>query len=252
MWALSSRNTQLVPAASPGSAEEEQPLDAGGEAGEVQQEAALVLVRADMPEREDLVGPALAELGFPADGRNVLDRGESLRAPFLIRHIVVEERQVELDVQRLLVKLARQVHASLGRVDVPVQADHEIVRYDRVAGREERHQPLDEVPLRGRHALAQVSEIDLEVDLLHGPGVLDGGAVHLVEARIAHRAQRQVEPGIQELSGRSTAGLHLDGGAHWQASQLCGFSSEQATAPASEPLARTVAFAILVAGRERR
>ena len=56
-------------------------------------------------------------------------------------------------MQRLFVELARQVHARLGRVDVPVEVQHQVVRDDRVAGREEGDQPLDQVPLGGRHPL---------------------------------------------------------------------------------------------------
>ncbi len=70
---------------------------------------------------------------------------------------------------------------------MPVQADHQIVGNDGVAGREEGHQALDQMPLRGRHALLQMAQVDLEVDLLDRPGVLDRGPVHFVEAGIAHR-----------------------------------------------------------------
>ena len=131
---------------------------------------------------------------------------------------------------------------------MPVQADHEVVGDDGVAGGEERHQPLDQVPLGRRHALPQVTEVDLEVDLLHRPGVLDRTAIHLVEARIAHRPQGEVEAGIEQ-------DLRCDDCAHWQASQVSGFSSEQTTARvslASGCAACTVVLAICVAGRERR
>src|SRR5580658_6185994 len=127
---------------------------------------------------------------------------------------------------------------------MPVEADHQIVRNDGITGRKEGHQALDEMPLGGCHAGAQVTQVDLEVDLLDAPGVLDGRAIHFVEARITHGAQREIETGIEQTSG----------GAHWQASQLCGFSSEQAMAWTSDTgaLARTVVLAICVAGRERR
>jgi hypothetical protein len=82
--------------------------------------------------------------------------------------------------------------------------------------------------LGGRHALSQVSEIDLEIDFLDRPGVLDGRAIHLVKARVTHGPQREIESGVEQ--------------AHWQASQLSGFSKEQAM----------VVLVIWVAGLERR
>ena len=71
----------------------------------------------------------------------------------LVGDVGVEQRQVELDVQRLFVQLARQEHAGLGRVDVLVEVEHEVVRHDRVAGGEERDEAVDQVPL-GRQQLA--------------------------------------------------------------------------------------------------
>jgi hypothetical protein len=58
--------------------------------------------------------------------------------------------------------------------------------------------PFDEVAFGRGHARAQVAEVDLEIDLLHAPGVPDGTAVHLVEARVAHRPQGEVEARIQQ------------------------------------------------------
>ena len=78
----------------------------------------------------------------------------------------VEQRQVELDVQRLFVELARQVHPRLGRVDVLVEIEDEVVRDDRVAGREEGDEALDEVALGVGHLLLQVADVGGEVDLL--------------------------------------------------------------------------------------
>ncbi len=90
-------------------------------------------------------------------------------------------------MQRFLEQLPGQVHPRFGSVDVPVQADHQVVGNDGITGREEGHQTLDQMPLRRRHALLQMAQVDLEVDLLDGPGVLDGGPVHLVEPGVAHR-----------------------------------------------------------------
>ncbi len=177
--------------------EEEQALDAAREAGEVEQEAALVVVAARAFEREYLVGPALTELGLAADRGNVLDGRKRLCAALGIGHVVVQQREIELDVQRFLEQLSRQVHARFGRIDVPVQTDDEIVRHDRIARGEEGHQPFDQMPVRRRHALAQMAEIDLEIDLFHRPGVLDRRAIHLVEAWIAHGAKGEVEAGVE-------------------------------------------------------
>src|SRR5690606_25730310 len=60
---------------------------------------------------------------------------------------------------------------------------------------------------------------------------LDRGAVHLEERRIRHGAEGQAQPGVEEAGGAGH-------GAHWQASQVSGFSSEHATraAPAISTL----------------
>ena len=146
----------------------------------------------------DRVDPLQAEPGLALDRRDVVDRRERLRPLRRIRHVRVQQRQVELHVQRLLVELPRQVHPRLGRVDVLVEVQHQVVPHDRVARREERHQPVDQVPLRVRHLAAQVHQVRGEVHLLHRPRVLDGVPVHLEEDRIGHRAQREVHPGVQQ------------------------------------------------------
>jgi hypothetical protein len=85
-----------------------------------------------------------------------------------------------------------------------------------------------------------VPEIDLEIDFLHGPGVLDRRPIHLIKARVAHRPQGEIEARIEQRS------------AHWQASHSSGFSSEHTTAAESLTVACTVVLVILVAGRERK
>ncbi len=112
---------------------------------------------------------------------------------------------------------------------------HQIVGDNGVAGRKECDEAFDEVPVRGAHAALQMTQIDLKIDFLDAPGVLDRAAIHLIELRIAHRPQGQIESGVEQP-------------AHWQASQASGFSSEQATAAVS----RTVVLAMLVAGRDLR
>ena len=54
--------------------------------------------------------------------------GERLVALRRVGHVGVEQRQVELHVQRFFVELARQVHPRFGRVDVLVQVEHQVVR----------------------------------------------------------------------------------------------------------------------------
>ena len=153
----------------------------------------------------DRVDPAEAEVGLALDRRDVLDRRERLLALGHVRQVVVEQGQVELDVQRLLVELARQVHPRLGRVDVLVEVEHQVVADDRVAGGEERHQPLDQVPLGGGDPPVEVGQVGREVDLLDRPGVLDRRLVHLEEGGIPHRPQGQVHAGIEKHRYRSFA-----------------------------------------------
>src|SRR5690606_13835166 len=110
--------------------------------------------------------------------------------------------------------------------DVLVQVQHEVVGHDRIAGGEERDQALDQVALGWRHLPSQVTDVRRKVDLLDGPRVFDGSPVHLEKLRIHHRTQRQTESGIEEPVGTSY-------GAHWQASQVSGFSREQLMAAVS-------------------
>ena len=138
-------------------------------------------------------------------------------------------------MQRFFVQLPRQVHARFGRIDVLVQAQHHIVGDDGISGREKCHQALDQMPVRGVHAALQVTQIDLKVDFLDAPGILDRRAIHVVELGVSHRAQREIESRIEQA-------------VHWQASQDCGFSREQAMASS----VGTVVLAIRVAGRDRR
>src|SRR5690606_24542071 len=101
-----------------------------------------------------------------------------------------------------------------------------------------------------RHPLRQMTEIDLEIDLLDRPGVLDRSPVHFIKARVTHRPPGQIETGVQQR-------LLWKGhdGAHWHASHISGFSREHITAAVSLTsacAACTVVFAIWVAGRERK
>src|SRR6267142_4089951 len=90
--------------------------------------------------------------------------------------------------------------------------------------------------LGGRQATAQVGEIVREVDLLDGPGVLDGGLVHLEEHRVLHGTQSQIESWIQDHDAFSLN--------YWQASQFSGFSREQATAEAASAIAGATSLSL--------
>ena len=180
-------------------AEEEQALDAGGEADQVEQERAPVVLGAQLVEAADRVHPLEAELGLGADRRDRLDGGEGLGPLVVVGQVVVEQREVELHVQRFLVELPGQEQAGLRGVDVLVQVEHEVVGDDRVAGGEEGDEAADEVALGGDH-LAQVDEVVGEVDLLDRPRVADRRPVALVELRIAHRPQREVEARVEDRS----------------------------------------------------
>ncbi len=125
----------------------------------------------------------------------------------------------------------------------------------------------DQVPLGVAEPL-QVLEVGVQVDLLDGPGVLDGVAVAVVEVRVAHRPQGEVHPRVEEHPGGARVGrgavvVVWVGRGHWQASQFSGFSREHASASSSRrglaggmtaagSLTDVVVCWMRVAGRERR
>ena len=181
--------------------EEEQTFYAGGEADEVEQEPLAVSAGLEGGEVVDGIYPAEAEVGFLTDGRDVLHGGERLVALLRVGDVVVQEREVELDVQGFLVELARQIHPSFGRVDVLIQIDDEIVGHDSVARSEERHETIDEMPLLGRELAAQVVKVVREINLVHRPSVLDGIPIHLVKSRIPHRPQGELIARVEQPAG---------------------------------------------------
>jgi hypothetical protein len=67
------------------------------------------------------VDPLCTELRLLADRRDVLDRVECPVTLLRVGDVRIEERQIELHVQRLFVELPREVHARFGRVDVLVE-----------------------------------------------------------------------------------------------------------------------------------
>ncbi len=234
--------------------EEEQALDARREADQVEQELLALFGCLDLLQALDRVDPLEAELGLGADRRDVLDGGERRFPLGHVGDVVVEQREVELHVQRLFVELARQVHPCFGGVDVLVQVEHQVVRHDGVAGGEERHQSPDEVLLGGHQLALQVDEVVGEVDLLDGPGVLDRIAVHVEELRVPHRPQRQVVARVEDVGrtvradrrgrlelvgegftrrGRGIVGDRVDEGHQSHASHASGFSRLHAIASSS-------------------
>jgi len=53
-------------------------------------------------------------LRFLGYGRNGVDGGECTRPLFLIGHVIIQQRQIKLHMQRFFVQLPRQVHARSG------------------------------------------------------------------------------------------------------------------------------------------
>src|SRR5690606_28466514 len=123
--------------------EEEKPLYARREANQVKDEPAAVLAGGELTELRDRIHPTEAKLGFGPDGRDVVYGRERLGARLGVGEIGVEQREVELHVERFLVNLARQIHARFGRIDVTIQIQHHVVADDRVTGGKKRHQSTD-------------------------------------------------------------------------------------------------------------
>ena len=182
-------------------------------------------------------------------------RVERLRPLLLVRHVGVEQVEVELHVHGLLEQLPGQVQPAFRGVDVLVQVEDEVVGHDRVAGGEERDQPGDQVPL-GRRQPGQVGQVGVQVHLLDRPGVLDRVAEPVVEHRVPHRPQGQVHAGVEEhgpVHSRVTGRPHRSRGSQGSrpgrrrlAVGRPGLGRGRRVATA------TVACWMRVAGRERR
>ncbi len=67
-----------------------------------------------------------------------------------------------------------------------------------ITGGEERDETLDQVPLGRTELVAQIVDVEREIHFFHRPRVADRIAVHLVERRVAHRTQREIEPSVEE------------------------------------------------------
>ncbi|SVE41895.1 uncharacterized protein METZ01_LOCUS494749, partial [marine metagenome] len=63
-------------------------------------------------------------------------------------------------------------------------------------------EPADEMLFCGQKLAAKVDKIIGEVDLVDGPRVLNGIPVHVVELRVTHWSQCQIEPRVKD-AGRT-------------------------------------------------
>ncbi len=84
-------------------AEEKQPFDAAGKAGQIEQEPASIVLGLDAMEIQNRIDPTLAKLRLPTNGRNIVDGRECALPLSLIGYVVVEQRQIELNVQGFFV-----------------------------------------------------------------------------------------------------------------------------------------------------
>ena len=57
------------------------------------------------------------------------------------------------------------------------------------------------MPFGRAELVLEIVHVLREIHFLDGPGVADRVAVHLVEMRVAHRPQGEVETGIEEEAG---------------------------------------------------
>src|SRR6187402_545193 len=183
--------------------EEEETFDASSKADEVEKELAAMLLRLQCLQLLNAVHPLHAEVSLLGDGRDVLYCSEGGITLFRLWNVVIQKREVELHMHGLFKQLPREVKTRLGRVDVLVKVEHEIVRNDRVSGCEEGNEALDGVDLGWCETLLQIDEVCLEVDFFDGPCVLDAVAAHVIELRIAHGAQCETQAWIENRNGRS-------------------------------------------------
>src|SRR5216683_2920065 len=180
---------------------EEQPLNASREANEVQFKLFALFIRPQFTQLLDRIHPLHTELRLLCNRRNVLHRRECCRTRIWIRHVVVEQSQVELHMHSLFEELPRKIQPRLGRVDVLVQIEHEIVRYDRISRREEGDKPLDEMDLSRRQARAKVYQIGREIDLFHSPCIANTILEHLKEDGVPHGTQGKRQTWVKDRAG---------------------------------------------------
>ena len=105
-------------------------INAGSEADQVHQELLALFLGLDHLDVLNLVHPLEAEVSLCLNRRNVLDRSESSFALFHVGDVIIEQRQIELNMQGLFVQLTREVHPRLWAVDMAVQVQHQVVRDD--------------------------------------------------------------------------------------------------------------------------
>ncbi len=106
--------------------------------------------------------------------------------PQALRDVLVGVR-----VDRLLERLAQQVLPALGRGDVAIRAEHDVVGGERVGGDEEAQVALDDQALILGQAVGVLPQLDvaLHVDLLRHPVVGAAGQVLVPRPAILERDQ---------------------------------------------------------------
>jgi hypothetical protein len=172
------------------SCEEEEAFDTRSEADQVKKELAAMLQRLELVELLNRIHPLHAEVGLFGDGWNILDGSEG-RGPLVrVGHIVVEQSEIKLDMDGFFKELPREIQTGLGRVDVFVEIEYEIVRHNAVPSSKESNKPLNHVNLCRRDPLLEIDQVSLKIDLLNSPGVFDAIAKHVIKDRETHGAKR--------------------------------------------------------------
>jgi hypothetical protein len=116
------------------------------------------------------------ELVLVADRLDLVVRVEDLR---LVQAQAFDDVLVGVRVDRLLERLAQQVLPALGRRDVAIRAEHDVVGGERIGGDEEAEVALDDEALVVGQAVRVLPQLDvaLHVHFLRHPVVGAGGEV---------------------------------------------------------------------------
>src|SRR6266702_1278920 len=110
--------------------EKEAPFDAGRKADEVQQKLPAMFACLELIEFLNGVHPLHAEVCFLCNGRDLLDGGKRGCALVRLGNIIVKQGEIEMYMHCLFEELARKIEPGLGRVDVPVEIENEVIRND--------------------------------------------------------------------------------------------------------------------------
>ena len=109
----------------------------------------------------------------------------------LVEAQALDDVLVRVRVDRLLERLPQQVLPALGRGDVAVRAEHDVVGGERVGGDEEAQVALDDQALVVGQAAGVLPQLDvaLHVDFLRHPVVRAAGQVLLPRPAVLERHQ---------------------------------------------------------------